>query len=456
MITYSIIQKSQLEGAKRMDAEYYQPEYLDIVKNLSKYKILRLKDILCDIRYGLYVEHDYQEEGINFLRALNLVDYGIDGEILKIKKEEVPNKKYLLKQGDMLIVRSGANTGNVGIIEKHLENSTFGSYTICLRTEKVNPYFFYIFLNSKFGKLQTLRMQTGMAQPNLNIPNIEEIKIPSNIKDEFQKEIEKIVLQAFKIKENSKFLYSQAESLLLEELGLKDFKADEKLFSIVNLSEVLEARRMDAEYFQEKYDKLISKIKNQNAKLLGDLVSIKKGIEVGAEEYREEGKIFIRVSSMTKNGIIESDQKYLSDKLYDELKNDYEPKKGEILLTKDASPGIAYVLKNDIEGIISGGILRLKLNSSASSEQEEVEDEYLALCLNSVIGQMQAERDAGGSVIMHWKPEQIKNVLIPILPQKTQQKIAGLVRQSHEARRKAKELLEEAKRKVEEMIGKNE
>ncbi len=107
-------------------------------------------------------------------------------------------------------------------------------------------------------------------------------------------------------------------------------------------------------------------------------------------------------------------------------------------------------------GIISGGILRLKLNSSASSEQEEVEDEYLALCLNSVIGQMQAERDAGGSVIMHWKPEQIKNVLIPILPQKTQQKIAGLVRQSHEARRKAKELLEEAKRKVEEMIGKNE
>ena len=27
MITYSIIQKSQLEGAKRLDAEYYQPEY---------------------------------------------------------------------------------------------------------------------------------------------------------------------------------------------------------------------------------------------------------------------------------------------------------------------------------------------------------------------------------------------------------------------------------------------
>jgi len=37
-----------------------------------------------------------------------------------------------------------------------------------------------------------------------------------------------------------------------------------------------------------------------------------------------------------------------------------------------------------------------------------------------------------------------------------QQKIAVLVRQSHEARKKAKELLEEAKRKVEEMIEKGD
>jgi len=28
MIAYSIIQKSQLEGGLRLDAEYYQPEYL--------------------------------------------------------------------------------------------------------------------------------------------------------------------------------------------------------------------------------------------------------------------------------------------------------------------------------------------------------------------------------------------------------------------------------------------
>jgi restriction endonuclease S subunit len=48
----------------------------------------------------------------------------------------------------------------------------------------------------------------------------------------------------------------------------------------------------------------------------------------------------------------------------------------------------------------------------------------------------------------------IENILIPILPSETQQKIASLVQQSHEARKRAKEVLEEAKRKVEEEIEK--
>ena len=180
--------------------------------------------------------------------------------------------------------------------------------------------------------------------------------------------------------------------------------------------------------------------------MLGDLATMKKGIEPGSEVYQDEGKLFIRVSSLSKNGLEDKDQKYLSDELYQKLKKNYEPKVGEILLTKDATPGTAYVVKEPIEGIVSSGILRLKLKN------EKVENEYLALCLNSVIGQTQAERDGGGSIITHWRPEQIKNVLIPILPKPTQQKIADLVQKSHEARSKAKQLLEQAKYKVEQLI----
>jgi len=76
----------------------------------------------------------------------------------------------------------------------------------------------------------------------------------------------------------------------------------------------------------------------------------------------------------------------------------------------------------------------------------------MARCINLVVGQLQVERDAGGSIIAHWKPDQIKAMQIPILPEKMQEKIAELVRESHDARAKAKHLLEDAKRKVEELI----
>jgi restriction endonuclease S subunit len=182
-----------------------------------------------------------------------------------------------------------------------------------------------------------------------------------------------------------------------------------------------------------------------NFRLLGDLASIRKGFEPGSDEYIETGKPFIRVSNISKCGLTDKDQKFLLEPLFQELKKNFKPRVGEILLTKDASPGIAYALKEEIDGIIASGIIRLSL-------KENVEAEYLALCINSLVGQMQIERDAGGSIIVHWKPEQIKNLLIPILPKSTQQKIADLVRKSQESRKKAKELLEEAKRKVEKMI----
>jgi len=234
----------------------------------------------------------------------------------------------------------------------------------------------------------------------------------------------------------------------LEELGLKDFEPEDELSYIVKLSDIKSAHRADAAFFQPKYGKALERIEEKNVISIGDLVSIKKGVEPGSGEYRDEGKLFIRVSNLSKHGIIDKNQKYLNDELYQGLQRDFEPKTGEILLTKDATPGIACVLKEPLECIIAGGILRLKL-------KEDVEIEYLALCINSTICQMQIERDASGSVISHWKPEQIKKLQVPILPKPAQKKIADLVIRSHQTRKKAKELLEKAKRKVEKFIEEN-
>ena len=53
------------------------------------------------------------------------------------------------------------------------------------------------------------------------------------------------------------------------------------------------------------------------------------------------------------------------------------------------------------------------------------------------------------------KDEDILNLPIPILPEQIQKKIASLIQQSFECKAQSKQLLEDAKRMVEEEIEKN-
>lgn len=78
--------------------------------------------------------------------------------------------------------------------------------------------------------------------------------------------------------------------------------------------------------------------------------------------------------------------------------------------------------------------------------------EYLTLVLNSMAVQSQAEKDAGGSIIQHWKPSEIQNVLIPILSKDIQLQIAEKIKQSYQLREASKTLLTQAKQAVEQAI----
>ena len=434
----------------RLDAEYYQPEYLNLISKIKNQKSKLLAEI-GEIVYGTTPSGGmFEQSGIPFIRSQNFSNLLIDTSNLVFCSEKFnkQNKKSNIKPGDLLFAAVGATIGELAIVQDEVKEGNINQNIARIRIidKNINPYFVGLFFASKLGQLQIERLVTGNAQFYLNSTQIGSFFIPIiDVKQQNK------IAQYFQEIQNqihiSKSFYNQAENLLLEELGLKDFNHKENLSSVVYLSEIKSVNRMDAEYFQLKYEKILSKIKEHKAWKLGDLVSIRKGIEPGSGQYQDEGKLFIRVSSISKDEIIDKDQKYLSDELYQKLKKDYEPKIGEILLTKDATPGIAYVVKENIEGIISGGILRLKL-------KEGTDAEYVAFCINSIVGRLQSERDAGGSIIAHWKPEQIKNVLIPILPKSTQTKIADLVQKSHESRKKAKQLLEEAKQKVEELIEK--
>jgi type I restriction enzyme, S subunit len=453
MAVFSIVKLSDLEGAKRLDAEYYKPELRFITEILKKREIIEIGKVadVVDGPFGssLHAEN-YVEKGIPFLRVHNVTKEGLLNlsDLVFIREEDHERlKSSEALPGDVIITKTGW-VGFATVITDDIKKCNYRADLAKIRlrtTTRLDPYFVSMFLNSKYGRLQTKRLMSGARGDRILAINIKKIVIPY-LNDKFQKEIRHIYTLAIEQYKTSITLYSQAENLLLEELGLKDFKPKYEKTYTAKLSGTFSAHRIDAEYFQPAYEEVIEKLRENNIELQPlrkFILSVQKGIEPGSENYRDEGKPFIRVSNLSKYGFTDRDQKYLSEELYQQLRETYEPKQGDFLLTKDATPGIAYVVKEQIEGIISSGILRLRI------DENEIDKEYLALCINSIIGKIQIERDCGGSVILHWKPEQIKRLQIPLLPLEIQQEIASLVQQSHEARKKAKELLEIAKKAVE-------
>lgn len=415
MARISIVKLSEIEGVKRFDAYRYRTSFLKLEKDLKKIAIIsKLGHLVAEpVRTGYTprARDIYQDDvRIHFLRTDNLREGVIDFENSDFLPARSLSESDYLKFKNVTVTISGAHydiIGEAAIFLDYYPQSVTDQNIAVIETDEnlLNPFYLTIFLNSKYGKEQLWMLCRQTEQFNLSCREVEELLIPLFDAD-FQQEIETLAKNSFDLIEKAKSLYSQAEKLLLEKLGLKDFQAKYELSYTANLSKAFGVHRIDAEYFQTTYDSLMGYLK--------------------------------------KHSKIAKIKEFILD--FQKLKFSYEPKVGDFLLTKDVIPGIAYVIKEPVEGITAGSVMILKIN------ENKINKEYLALCINSIIGNMQIEREGGGSVITHWRPEQIKNLQVPILYEKVQQEISSLIEQSHETKQRAGKLWEEAKRKVEKAI----
>lgn len=162
---------------------------------------------------------------------------------------------------------------------------------------------------------------------------------------------------------------------------------------------------------------------------------------------------FLRVADYSKQGIttpqVRLGEKFIKENV--EKLDALKPKQDTILFSKDGSVGEAYRLREDADFITSSAILHLTVK-----DKSQVLPDYLTLALNSIVVKHQAERDAGGSIILHWHKEEIENVLVPIIHMEIQQKIATKIQESFRLKTESACHVEVAKRAVEIAIEENE
>ncbi|MCY3955949.1 MAG: restriction endonuclease subunit S [Nitrospira sp.] len=455
----TIAHLSEANKNERIDSQFFLPEFVDSFNTVANGPYSMLSDIahVTDGNHVKIAENFDDSEGIRYLRGQDLgTDMMLhDRNIVHIPEScfKALKRSHIFKD-DILITIVGANTGLVGLVyepsEKLVANCKLGIARV--EISKIIPGYLYAFLIGRYGQHQILRSIRGGGQTGLILPDIRQLRI-ARLSSDFESRINDVSFYGHSKAMESKRVYGNAQNILLSELGLTDWQPKRQLTFVKNYSDTEHVERIDAEYYQPKYEEIVNAIKAYKGgwDTLGNLVTVKKCVEVGGGEYLEEGIPFVRVSNLSPFEITE--EKYISEKLYAEIKQ-HQPKKGEILFSKDATPGIAYYLNEQPRKMIpSGGILRLKIKKDKA---DKVNNEYLTLALNSILTKEQANRDVGGSVILHWRPDQVKGTLIPILSEDKQTEIQQKVIESFNLRKKSKRLLECAKRAVEMAIEQDE
>jgi type I restriction enzyme S subunit len=147
-----------------------QPTGLAVLPQIpTRWRFNRLKSV-ATIRYGLGQPPAELSSGVAMIRATD-VDAGTirTDRLLRVDPEGLPpDRNPYLKAGEIIVVRSGAYTGDSAIVPPHLEGSVAG-YDMVVTAMRADPYFIAYCLLSRYvleGQLLLLTLRA--AQPHLN------------------------------------------------------------------------------------------------------------------------------------------------------------------------------------------------------------------------------------------------------------------------------------------------
>ena len=421
----------------------YLNKILDIPHTYFNNEVAKASKGIFDIKAD-----SYRTDGIPFVRINNLRDMHIDTQEMVYISSGVNDAwplSYLL-YGDIVLSKTAIPAASIVSVPQC--NASQDIIAIQLKKDaSINSFFTVAYLNSCYGIALMDNLFTGNIQRHFNLSDCKK-RLPIPVFSRlFQGSIESFVKYGIINENQAQEIFYSTEKNLLQEIGFSDYQPTDASITTKSFAVARTSGRLDAEYYQPKYDELFKRLNAFQKSRLGDIVSIKKSIEPGSDAYQETGIPFVRIADFSKYGITPPEI-YLDRETY--YSEDLFAPKDTILLSTDGSVGIAYKVEEDLDAITSGALLHLTIRD------KNFLPDYLTLVLNSVVVKMQAERDAGGSVIQHWKPSEIADVIIPKLPMEIQREIVAKVQESFALRKESKRLLDLAKRAVEVAIEQGE
>lgn len=371
-----------------------------------------------------------------------------DGYISHLTKTNIENLR--VKKGQILMTCSGT-IGKVSYVSDTLKNKIFSHDLLRINCKNtVDQGYVYAYLKSKVGNKILLTNSYGAVITHIEPEHLATIPIPDAPK-EIKERIHNLIVESFKLRDESNELIDQATALLIDELKLpsiSEFKqnniknsANVNAFS-VKLSNL--AGRVDASYHLPTVNKIVEHFKKyaKEVTTIGDERISKQIILAGVfkRTYVEEeyGYPFLGGKEITQ--LSPKTEKYLSKPIH---KKRYEKElkvtENTILVTDRGTIGTTTIVPRHWNGYaVSQNVLKLvPANNNVAG--------YIYIFLNSEWGTELIRRQTYGSVVDMIDNNSLSSVEIPLLKnQDIQNRINDLALKANQKRYEAYILEQEA------------
>ena len=431
----------------RMDSEFYRKCPL---RKHSSLNWITIGSQLERCQYGLSIEmSENSDYGTLIYRMNELHDLFADLDVNKkahITEQEVTS--FRLHDKDVLFNRTNSFewVGRTALYRKFSqEPHVFASYLIRLipNQSTLLPEFLVLFLNSNIGIWDIKRRaRISINQSNVNASEVKEILIP-HVSIEFQKTLASLMGRAHTLRVESENHHQKSCDILNKTFKTNNVISNKNGFASKPFSSSFATSgRLDAEFYQPKYDELFNRIyaNSEYIRTVGEMETFNaRGLQ---PVYAEQGSLNVINSRHILEDSLDYNNFEKAESTCGKTQKRARVQRNDILVyTTGANIGRSQPYISDEPALASNhvNILRIQFEDPI----------YVAFVMNSLIGRMQTERLSAGTAQAELYPKDISQFIIPFVSKKMQDEIVCSILKSRDKKTESRNLLEKAKRAVE-------
>ena len=440
MAVWNVINRSSLRESLRIDAEYQKPADVALERSLLNHGATFLKVYIQGFSSGknLPQVEISVPNAVGFIRTQNIRPFLINDDGLSYSR---PCQQATIEKGDLLAVRVGAGVGDISVTGVHHQGHCISDNVLRIKVTRINSFFLGCYLLSKYGQQFLQKIQKGTARGLISRENFNYIPVML-IPYPQQQWFEDALLSAEAALFQSGAFYTQAQHLLESELGLDKLSFQKPVGYTARFSELEQSRRLDPEHFYPAFYNLVAHLPDHiNLVPLGTQLNF---CQRGKQPvYSKHGLPVVNSKHVQSNKVVLEGNRTAISNPNAEL----QIRHGDILMN-----GTGRGTLGRVAPYLSDG-QAMPDNHVTILRSPTLDPAYLSFYLNSQAGQLQVDmHQRGTSGQLELYPFDIRKFLVWVAPEPIQKEIRNLYDQAAASEQRSKELLNQAKTRVEQLI----